>query len=281
MVEQVGESNIVEVQAFLAGQEECSQFLINNLGEHGPSLVEHQNSGNFKAIRLGGEIRAVFCLTRRGNLIMQGGGINPEVVLDACSREPIHMKGFIGEWDSIEPVYSLFKKQTPSFIPSFESKEILFSYPLSVNELKLRHDARVRLLTPADFSRWFELRAAYLSELGLPSDGVVDLVRGDFDAQVVGQRWWGLFEGNELLSQVGLNSKGETVGQVGGVFTPEPYRKRGLAKAAMVHMLRDCRDIHGHTKSILFTGETDIAAQKLYESIGYNRIGFFAMMFGK
>ncbi len=33
-------------------------------------------------------------------------------------------------------------------------------------------------------------------------------------------------------------------------------------------------------KNILFTGETDLPAQKLYESMGYKRIGPFAVILG-
>lgn len=281
MLEQVNDHNIEEVWAFLAQHEEHSQFLINNLREHGPSLTDHRNSGNFKAIRSGGQIRAVFCLSRRGNLLAQASLSAPELMLDACSQESIRLTGFIGDWDSIEPVYRIFRKQNPGFAPTFESKEILYSYPLDVSDHKLRHDARVRFLTCADFAGWKELRMAYLSELGLPFDECDEGMRKDFDDAVLAKCWWGLFEGGELVSQAALNSKGENVGQVGGVFTPRPFRQRGLAKATMVHMLKDCRDLHGHTKSILFTGESDIAAQKLYESMGYNRIGFLAMVFGE
>jgi predicted GNAT family acetyltransferase len=92
--------------------------------------------------------------------------------------------------------------------------------------------------------------------------------------------WWGLFDRDELQSRAGLNSKGQDIGQVGGVFTPKKYRQRGYAKATMLHMLKDCRDTHVHRKNLLFTGETDYPAQKLYESIGYQRIGSFALILG-
>ena len=74
-----------------------------------------------------------------------------------------------------------------------------------------------------------------------------------------------------MLSRAGLNSKGRTIGsQVGGGFALPQYRQQGLSKAIMFHILKDCRDRHGHTKNILFTGEENIPAQKLYESMGYN-----------
>lgn len=277
ILEAVGERNIVEVRGFLARHEESAQFLINNLREHGPTLSEHKNSGNFKALRVGTEIVGAFCLARRGNLYVQSSAPLPEMVLLACASEPIQLKGFVGDWDSVEPVYRLFKDRNPSFVPGYESKEILYSKGLLDGDPEMAHDARVRLLTPADFSSWVGLRRSFLLELGVPSDGNDEQMRSDFESAVASKCWWGLFQGDDLVAQTALNSKGDTVGQVGGVFTQPAVRKRGLARAVMFHMLKDCRDIHGHTKSILFTGQTDLPAQKLYESMGYARIGFFAL----
>lgn len=281
ILEAVGERNIAEVRGFLARHEESAQFLINNLREHGATLGEHKNSGNFKALRVGTEIVGAFCLARRGNLYVQTSSPLPEMVLDACANEPIQLKGFVGDCGSVEPVYRLFKERSPSFVASYESKEILYSKRLYAGDPGMMRDARVRLLSATDFPRWIELRRAFLLEVGLPNDGSDQEMRSDFEHGVASGCWWGLFEGEELCATTALNSTGEAIGQVGGVFTLKQFRQRGLAKALMIHMLRDCRDTHGHTKSILFTGETDYPAQKLYESIGYRRIGYFALVLGK
>ncbi len=281
MLEMVTAENIADVEQFLFMHEESSQFLINNLQTHGSALNEHHNSGNFKAIRKDGEIVSVFCLARRGNLIIQSSFSDPAVILDACSKEPIELKGFIGDWDSVKPVYQLFKKRNPSYSPSYESKEILYSYALNSTDKKIAHDRNVRFLEQSDFSQWLEFSHAYMSELGLPDELTAEQKQKDFISQVANNIWWGLFEGDKLISRAALNSKGEKIGQVGGVFTPKEFRQKGFAKRVMFHMLKDCRDLHGHTKNILFTGETDIPAQKLYESMGYSSIGSFALILGK
>ncbi len=117
-----------------------------------------------------------------------------------------------------------------------------------------------------------------MKELNLPIDLTIDQMRASFKVKVKNKVWWGLFDKDQLLSRAALNSNGDKIGQVGGVFTPKKFRKNGYAKKTMLHMLKDCIEIHKHTKSILFTGETDIPAQKLYESIGYKRIGEFALI---
>lgn len=280
-VESVGPQNIKEVESFLARYEESSQFLINNLKAHGPTLNDHHNSGNFKTIRNDGQITSVFCLARRGNLNVQSTLNEPSLILAECEKEPVQLKGFIGDWNSVEPVYRLFKERTPSYSPSYESKEILYSYELKESDTKIKHDSRVRFLELRDFPQWYEFSKAYMAELSLPDELSMEQKRKDFESQIANKVWWGLFDSEKLISRTALNSKGEKIGQVGGVFTPKEFRQKGFAKAVMFHMLKDCRDLHGHNKSILFTGETDFPAQKLYESMGYSRIGSFALVLGK
>lgn len=278
MIELIKQEQINDVMAFLGKHEESAQFLINNLRTHGPVLTDHHNSGNFKTLRQDGKIVSVFCLTRRGNLIIQSTHHDAEAVLKSCLEEQVPLKGFIGDWDSVKPVYDLFRKKFPNYNPSYESKEILYTYSLSDSDSKLKHDPRVRFLESTDFPQWLNFSRDYLAELALPDELTEEQKRQDFASQITNQIWWGLFEGDKLLSRVALNSKGESIGQVGGVFTPKELRQRGYAKAAMFHMLKDCRDMHGHVKNILFTGETDYPAQRLYESMGYRRVGYFALI---
>ena len=268
-----------EALLFLKRYEESSQFLINNLREYGPKVGEYPYSGNFKIIKEKNQVVGVFCLAKCGNLYAQANHANyTEFILESCKREPFPVKGFLGPWDILSPLFECYKIENPSFKPSFQSKEILYRLPLEPKDIRFSHHQEVRLLVRNDFSDWLPLRTAYMKELGLTSDMAPDQVKIRFEKSTQNKIWWGLFRGGELCSIAGLNSKGENIGQVGGVFTPKPKRQLGLSKATMLHMLKDCRDLHGHTKSILFTGETDIPAQNLYESIGYDRIGHFALI---
>lgn len=277
-VESLDSRNLPEARRYLSEHEDSVQFLINNLKAHGPALGDHPNSGNFKLIRDGATVRAVFCLSRRGNLIAHARCDCAREILRACEDEPLIVKGFIGDWSTIAPVYELFKAKHPEYTPTTDSKEILYSFALRSDDTTLRHDSRVRFLDEPDFPQWRQLRRQYDEELSLPHDLTPEQARDAFLAQTREKSWWGLFEGSQLRSQAALNSKGDEVGQVGGVFTPKRYRRRGYAKAVMLHLLKDCRDLHGHRKSLLFTGESDIAAQALYEAIGYRRIGSFALI---
>jgi len=279
-VESVSKDTLFEVERYLASHEATSQFLINNFTEHGLSLTDHPNSGNFKLIRSGGKVAAVFCLVRRGNLVVQSDRDFSDLIISSCKNEPIPLCGFIGGWESVKPIWARFKAANPDYKPNHESKEILYSRELRSDDTNLCHNRSVRFLNGADFDQWVDFSNAYMSELSLPDDLTAEQTRSNFLGQVKDKICWGLFSGQEMLSRVALNSKGKTIGQVGGVFTPQRHRQKGFAKAIMFHMLKDCRDLHGHKKNILFTGESDIPAQKLYESMGYQRIGFFALILG-
>ena len=273
----VTESDSEHAMAFLSNYEESAQFLINNLRDFGPRITDDPHSGNFKMILNSGKISGVFFLTRVGNLIAQSTEDYSALILESCKEEFNTIKGFIGDWKTMEPIVAKFRTANPDFNPGYDSKEILYRFGLTDSSI-LKHDPRVRFLTEADFDQWVKFRIDYETELQLNSRLTSEERRKVFKRVADAQLWWGLFEGDELSSIASLNSKSFKIGQVGGVFTPKQRRKRGFSKATMLHLLKDCRDVHSHAKSILFTAQIDVPAQKLYESIGYEKIGNFALL---
>ena len=85
-LEKFTDSNQEEALSFLSRYENTSVFLLGNFNEHGPNLGIHVNSGNFKLIRNEGKIVCVFCMTRRGNLLVQSELIHPtfELIIENC-----------------------------------------------------------------------------------------------------------------------------------------------------------------------------------------------------
>tara|TARA_Y100001935_G_scaffold249679_1_gene248640 strand:- start:237 stop:1118 length:882 start_codon:yes stop_codon:yes gene_type:complete len=278
-IQQIENSSDSKVLDFLNRFEETSQFLINNLSTYGPRLTDHHNSGNFKAILKNEEIIGVFCLSLRGNLLIQTSEpLASKLIAEDCGKESHLIKGLIGDWNSVAPLFEYLKKSNSDFAPTLIEKEVLYRLDLKSEHQNLVKDQRVRFLNENDFDPWLVQSKLYNEELNLPNPLSEDQIRHSFNEAVLRKMWWGLFENSRLLSRAGLNSSGNKVGQVGGVFTPHEYRKQGLAKSTMLHMLCDCRDHFGHYKSILFTGESDVAARKLYESIGYSHIGYFGLI---
>src|SRR3954468_6426048 len=99
MIRHVTDSDLERVRGFLESHVDTSLFLLSTLAALGPRLGSHLSSGNFRFIEEAGNIAAVFCLPRRGNLLVQAGGRTrfAEQIFEACEAEPIEVRGIVGE----------------------------------------------------------------------------------------------------------------------------------------------------------------------------------------
>ncbi len=120
----------------------------------------------------------------------------------------------------------------------------------------------------------------YLIEEGLPNDLTDEQLLNQFLEKTKKKITWGLFLNNTLVSIADLNAKALDLGQVGGVYTVPSLRQRGYSKSVMQQLLLDAKEIHKIRKLIIFTGEQNFPAQKLYKSLGVSQIGYFALLFG-
>lgn len=270
-----------EAHELLDRFEETSLFLLGNLTLYGPRLSDHPNSGNFELIVHKGKVRSVFCLSRRGNLILQTDRTSDfsEVIFDRCEQGQVDLLGIVGDWELATP---LWERLTASgkLKPTYVSKERLYRFHLR-DLSKQEPDPRVRFLRYEDFESWLELRIAMDDEEGIPTQLTVDEQRQVFLSSINMQQQWGLIIGDELVAKADLNGRSARIAQVGGVFTKPAYRRSGFARLLMEKLMADCKQIHNFEKMILFTGEHNVPASSLYESMGYEHIGHFGLLFGE
>ena len=296
LIHAVDMEDLERVRGFLEAHVETSLFLLSNLALFGPRLGENWNSGNYHLIEEAGRVVAVFCLTRRGNLLVQAGGRTDlaESILEACESEPFEVCGVAGEWATAAALWDLVRMD-PRFEPGVSSRDVLYRFPLATGAAAaVTSPARtssaipnaparrltVRALEPGDFEQWEPLNTAYLAELHLPLPVVDEAHEAEFGRRARARWWWGAFAGSELVGTVALNAAYGAVGQVGGVYTRPADRKKGVARAAMGLLMQDCRDYHGFDKLILFTGEDNQGARRLYESLGFEMAGAFGLLLG-
>ena len=280
MVCDVDASNLAATREFLERHVESSLFLLGNLLEQGPRLGEHLNSANFRIVREGEAIVAVFCLTRRGNLLLQTGGREDlgALVLESCRGEPLPIRGVIGEWRAAQSVWQLLCADR-NFEPALSQREVLYGRDLP-HAPGAQSTLPVRALRADDFERWNLVNAAYCAEVHVPVDGTREERLAMFSNQAERGHWWGYFDGGELITTVSLNALYGRIGQVGGVYTRPGYRGRGLARITMEKLMRDSWQRHRLERLILFTGEDNRGARALYEALGFERRGYFGLLFG-
>jgi predicted GNAT family acetyltransferase len=285
MIRNVATGDLERVRGFLEAHVETSLFLLSNLAIFGPRLGEAWNSGNYQLVEEDGHIVAVFCLTRRGNLLVQSAGRTDlaEAIMEACESEPIEVCGVAGEWAIAAAIWNLLRAD-PWFEPGHGSKDVLYRLALgNADDFTPGHappGVTVRALEAGDFQQWERLNTAYLAELHLPLPVVDEAHEAEFARRAHARWWWGAFVGPELVATVALNATYGSVGQVGGVYTRPADRKKGIARAAMQLLMHDAKAHHRFTKLILFTGEDNSGARRLYESLGFDVAGAFGLLLG-
>lgn len=286
MIRHVTDSDLERVRAFLESHVDTSLFLLSTLAALGPRLGPHLNSGNFTLVEESGQVAAVFCLTRRGNLLVQAGGRTDlaEGIFEACEGESIEVRGVVGEWPVAEALWKLLRAD-PLFEPTHQLKDVLYNLKLRDvldTGTEQEDDAVViRALDADDFVQWERLNTAYFAELNLPLQATLEQRRTDFMVRIRSGLWWGAFDEDfELVSIAALNATYGSLGQVGGVYTRPSARRRGLSRAVLRLLMADSRDRLGFQRLVLFTGEGNAAARRLYESVGFEATGAFGLLLG-
>lgn len=82
-----------------------------------------------------------------------------------------------------------------------------------------------------------------------------------------------------ILAKAGTNAQGMHWFQIGGVYTLPEYRNKGLAAAAVAHLINaHSAEAHGFT---LFVKTENAAAIKVYTNLGFEQCGMFRMSYWK
>lgn len=266
--------------ALMRRHRETSLFLLGNLDEYGPVLTDHLNSGTYKVVLEGEAVVAVFVLTRRGNLLVQSDrrADYAAPIAAACAEEPVALGGLIGDWAVIEPLWRSLEGAAPPFVTTYHNRDILYRRATRPEDVVAVPG--VRLLTPADFAEWEPLNRAFTVDEGLPVQGTLEQRRVAFSDKAEQARWWGYFQDGRLASMATMGIVVDGVGQVGGVYTPPEFRRRGYSGAVMRQLLAAAAGPMGLHTVVLFTGEQNVQAKAMYEALGFARIGHFALIFG-
>jgi predicted GNAT family acetyltransferase len=276
----IDEETLAGATEFLERHAETSLFLLSNIRAFGPRIGESLYSANLKGLRCGHEWRGVFCVTRGGTVLAQTAGeIGSAVqILQSCRTEAIPIRGVVGEWQITSAIWDLLVT-SGEIQPGFVSKEI--SYRLDLRTANPPPSSGVvRMLTPDDYDQWERLEMAYLRETGIPEQGTREQYKSAFVRSTRLGHWWGAFEGERLIALAAIIALHGSLAQVGGVYTVPERRGEGLALAAMSTLVNDSRDAHHLEQLFLFTGEENVAARRLYESLGFERFGHFGLFFG-
>lgn len=267
--------------AFLDRHVDTSLFLISNaehagLEDHGKAL-----QGTYVAHFSDGAMTAVACHCWNGNILLQGDVGLEEAVLGAVDRTGRPIKGLMGPVALVARAReALGMTAAPARL---EESERLFTLELTnlrVPALLSRPDLEFRVPTAAEIAGPLaEYRRVYLVEtLHMPeTPELLATARAQIEGWHRAKSLWVLADAGVVVSMTAFNANARGVVLVGGVYTPNELRGRGYARAAVAGSLVQAR-ASGSRRSVLFTPESNVPAQRTYRALGYEDVGDWGLV---
>ncbi len=262
---------------FLEGRLDTSLFLLSNseaagLEDHGRPL-----EGTYAATFEDGRMTAVAAHYWNGILIVQGeGGAVESAAKVAVTQSGRALNGLIGPLEPVESARRALgaygrraRKGDPEILYGLDLERLRVPALLDAPGMICRRPLVDEIELLVDWRVEYSVEA--LGEER--TQGLREQSRKGF-AHLPG---WVLLHDGRPVSYSAFNAKARGVVQVGGVYTPPELRSRGYGRTVVAGSLRDARK-EGNRRSILFTGRTNIAAQRAYRALGYETAGDFALI---
>lgn len=276
----LGPADREALDAFLLKHRASSMFLRSNAYQaglqDGPDRYQGLYVGQFD-----GDILAdVAAHYWNGHIILQAPTAPVELAAAVARESQRPVTGVIGPWSQVrvvEPKMDLDRSHLGKVVP-----EYLYTLDLdalNVPQTLTTETVQHRLAVLDDVPTLVAWRRVYdRITMGFPEHAIDD-ARNErmFNAAIEDRRLWVLEDKGRAVAMTSFNAVLPDTVQVGGVFTPEENRGRGYARSVVAGSLTEARAA-GVTDAILFTEVDNIAAQKAYESLGFVRVGDYAMV---
>ena len=258
-----------------------SLFMLSNVNKSQIDYTGALYEGRYYGAFDGSSLVAVIVYYWNGNVMAQGDVTAVENLWLRFRAELTTVKSFVGRDDLCLALKAKLDSEPGDKNYSLSSQELL--YELDVNSLKkpeLLNDKQVKcsLATEADLVFLIPWRVAYNVEaLGeVQSPTLLANVTNSLIQNIKEGTTYVLWSGETPLATTNFNAQILPYIQVGGVWTPVEQRGKGYARSVVAASLVDALD-KGFSNSVLFTDKANIAAQKAYESIGYQHCGEFGL----
>ena len=278
-------AGVTVLEAFLLPRIASSMFLLGNMRAAGLSDRGERFCGTYVGAFEGEELVGVLAHYWNGVVMPQAGEHVDALWRAAVAASDRGVTGAIGPAGQVTTIrdglLSAAVKGGVVPVPRMDEREPLFELQLdalSVPEAPASGRVNGRLAEPRDLETLSAWRAAYevetLGSVGSPK------LRADARAAVVRQTGdgslWVLESGGALVALTGFNTRTAEAVQVGGVYTPPEWRRRGYGRCVVAASLLGARDT-GAELGVLFTSENNVPAQRAYTALGFRPVGAFRL----
>ena len=268
------------LDAFLAGHAESSMFLRSNLRRAGFADRNEPYQGVYFAALDGDAVLGVVAHFRNGMVVVQAPDhvelLAPEAMA-AAGRRIVGLSGPGEQVVRVRRALGLVERDTTD-----DSTDDLFALDLPAlqvpgalaeGRLTVRHPAASELALVTDWSVAFNCEALgfveseELRRYCTEHVGRLHVEKAHFVLEALGHP----------LAYAAFNATLPDMVQIGGVWTPPAERGQGYARNVVAGALVAARAA-GVSRAVLFTETDNHAAQAVYRSLGFIRIGAYGIV---
>ena len=268
------------LEAFLLPRIESSMFLVGNMRASGLADNGRAYEGSYAAALTDGKIAGVVAHYWNQNMVFQAPvhlNLLWRAAVEASKRS---ISGLIGPNDQVAMAKEALEIDD-SRIQMDETEKL---YSLKLDDLMVPKDLSSgkvagRRIEPPDLELLTKWTVAYSIEAigAQDSPQLWEKSASSVERSLKGGRTWVLESHHEPVASSSFNAAIKEAVQVGGVWTPPELRRRGYGRAVVAASLLDARS-EGAEKAILFTGESNVAAQRAYTALGFQHIGDYRIL---
>jgi len=266
--------------SFLLAHLDSSMFLLSNLRQAGLIDNHERYSGTYIAAFTEGEIVAVVAHYWNGNLLCQAPIHVEALCHQAINVSGRRLAGIVGPGTQVKTLCQHLAIDAHHC--QMADAEGLYTLPLTklIRPAAL-HEGHVRgrLITADDIDELAHWRAAYNHEaLGDP-DSAEGLAQAQHEINRAAAEGlcWVLEADGQRVAMSSFNATLPEAVQVGGVYTPPQWRGRGYARAVVAASLHEAWAA-GAQRAMLFTDDENIAAQRAYRALGFERVADWGLV---
>jgi RimJ/RimL family protein N-acetyltransferase len=266
-----------ELERFLAPRLDSSMFLLANARKGGLEDRGQPFQATYAAAFEESRIVGVAACSWLGSMAIQAPRELPGVVRETVRASGRQVTAMIGPYDQAAAACAAMGRTPVSL-----ERELLFGVDLADLEVpgELRSgDVVCRPARREELDLLAEWRARFIVETNVEREGS-DLrprARISIELLFADGSLFVLAKGGALVSMAGFNARIAEAAQIGGVYTPPGLRSRGYGRSAVAGALLAVRTA-GVRRGILFTAESNAAARRSYQAIGFRAIGDYGLL---
>lgn len=266
------------VERFLAPRADSSMFLRDNLQRAGLIDLGDLHHGTYAGHFDGDVLTDVAAHYWNGNVVVQAPNNVESIVRLVSQSSKRAVKGLLGPGPQVERARAVLdfngavvQLDAPSELFAIDLEYLKVPTALRTDVVVCRRPRRSELDILVNWtSDLMQVALGFTDSVALQRDAQRSVERAHQD----GRQWVSVKNGH-LVASCTYSVRMDDIVQIGGVWTPPPWRGRGFARAVVAGALLAARQA-GISRAVLIA--SDPAAKKAYRAVGFEPVGEYSLV---